>query len=189
MTSGPPDAEGMLIGDGQVPLLARPYYAEGDPGPIVAALAQVPELLEVALPFIGAALGPSAIDWRVKEIAIVRTSALAGCRYCVAAHTVVALDAGLGLLEVRALRAECDIARVFTDPRELALLAWVDAVAGGGPIEDAPRDRLRGYWAVHEVVELTVVIAATLMLNRFATALGLPSSTATLDRLAEAGLS
>jgi len=71
----------------------------------------------------------------------------------------------------------------------LALLAWVDAVAGGGPIDDAPRDRLRGYWAVHEVVELTVVIAATLMLNRFATALGLPSSTATLDRLAEAGLS
>ncbi len=31
---------------GHIPLLARPYYDGGDPGPIVAALAQVPELLE-----------------------------------------------------------------------------------------------------------------------------------------------
>ena len=30
-------------------------------------------------------LGPSGIGWRTKEIVIVRTSALAGCRYCVQA--------------------------------------------------------------------------------------------------------
>ena len=76
----------------------------------------------------------------------------------------------------------------FAAPRELALLAWVDAVAGGGQVEDAVRERFREHWADHEVVELTVVIGATLMLNRFATALALPSSPATLARLVAEGL-
>ena len=76
----------MLDAD-RAPLLARPYFAGGDPGPIVAALAQGPELLEVALPFIGAALGPSGISFRTKEIVIVRTSAPAGCRFPAEAAT------------------------------------------------------------------------------------------------------
>jgi len=87
-------------------------YGGGDPGPIVAALAQVPELLQVAVPFIGAALGPSGIDWRSKEIVIVRTSALAGGHYCVAAHTVVALDAGLDRRRDRAAWRTADRAGV-----------------------------------------------------------------------------
>lgn len=120
------------IGSDQVPLLARPYFAAGDPGPIVGALAQVPELLVVAVPLLGTALGPSAIDWRTKEIVIVRTSALAGCRYCVAAHTVVALDAGLSRRQVDALRADRPAAQAFDSPREVALLGWIEKVAGAG---------------------------------------------------------
>lgn len=178
-----------LIEADQAPLLARPYYAEGDPGPIVAALAQVPELLQVALPFIGAALGPSGIDWRTKEIVIVRTSALAGCRYCVQAHTVVALDAGLTHREVTALRGELPVTEVFTAARELALLRWIETVGGGpGPVGDDARGDVLAHWADHEVVELTTVIGATLLLNRFATALGLPTSPDTLDRLSREGL-
>ncbi len=38
------------------------------------------------------------------------------------------------------------------------------------------------------MVELTAVIGATLMLNRFATALGLPTSDDTLARLTTEGL-
>lgn len=174
----------------RAPLLARRYFAEGDPGPIVAALAQVPELMEVALPFISAALGPSAVDWRSKEIVIVRTSALAGCRFCVQAHTVVALDAGLSHDEVRALtRMPGPVGgEVFAAPRERALLDWIEVVAGSGPVDDAARDGLRRWWADHEVVELTVVIGATLLLNRFATALALPTGAQTLKRLASEGL-
>ncbi|MGQ0775958.1 MAG: carboxymuconolactone decarboxylase family protein [Pseudonocardiales bacterium] len=179
----------VLIGPSQAPLLARPYYADGDPGPIVAALAQVPELLVVAIPFISTALGPSAIDWRTKEIVIVRTSALAGCRYCVQSHTVVALDAGLSRAEVVALRGEAAIPDSFDDPRELALLRWIETVAGGsGPVDKTVRNTMRRHWSDHEVVELTTVIGVTLMLNRFATALELPTGDATLDRLAAAGL-
>jgi hypothetical protein len=37
-----------LIEADQAPLLARRHYAGGDPGPLVGALAHVPELLEIA---------------------------------------------------------------------------------------------------------------------------------------------
>src|SRR6266851_7657616 len=93
-----------LLSREQAPLLAQPFFAGGDPGPIVAVLAHVPEALEVALPFIGMVLGPSAIGVRTKEIAILRTSARASCRYCVEAHTVAALDVGFTAAEVRSLR-------------------------------------------------------------------------------------
>ncbi|MGH3570634.1 MAG: carboxymuconolactone decarboxylase family protein [Pseudonocardiaceae bacterium] len=176
------------IGPDQVPLLARSYFADGDPGSIVSALAQVPELLVVAVPLLATALGPSAIDGRTKEIVIVRTSALAGCRYCVQAHTVVALDAGLSRHEVAALRGEGSAAGAFGSPREGALLEWIDHVAGGGPVDDAVRAAMRRHWADHEIVELTMVIGVTLMLNRFATALALPTAAQTTDRLAREGL-
>lgn len=172
----------------QVPLLARPYFAEGDPGPIVRALAQVPELLVATLPFVGAALGPSAIDFRSKEIVIVRTSALAGCRYCVQTHAVVALEAGLSTAEVAALQGTGPAEDAFPVPHERALVRWVDVVAGGGPVSDDDRAAVLASWTDHEVVELTTVVGATLMLNRFATALALPTAPDAVERLAQEGL-
>lgn len=160
-----------LVDADAAPLLLRSLYAGGDPGPIVAALAQVPELCEVALPLIGAALGPSHVSLRDKEIAILRTSANLSCRYCIDAHTVVAFDSGLTQREVRALR-ECPTAwEVFDDPAEQALVRWTDAMTqpGGGRVR---------------LVELTVTIGVTMLLNRFATGLDLPTSDETVGALA-----
>lgn len=177
---------------GQIPLLARPYYDGGDPGPIVGALAQVPELLVAALPFIGAALSPSALDLRTKEIVIVRTSALAGCRFCVQAHAVVALDAGLSRDQVAALQdphaVVTETVAGFESPRDVALIDWVDVVGGGGPVSDDARTRVLAQWADHEVVELTAVVGTTLLLNRFATALALPTSPDVIARLRKENL-
>ncbi len=170
------------------PLLVRPFFADGDPGPIAASMAHVPELLDVAMPFLGAALGPSSVSLRAKEIVILRTSAVMSCRYCVGAHTPVAIDAGLGLSEVQALRAEIAVADAFTEPADLALIAWVDAVATGkGPVDDAVADAFRAQWPEHHVVEITVLIGATMLLNRYCSALELPLSGETLDRLRSDG--
>lgn len=175
-----------LLDASQAPLAAQEYYANGDPGPIVAALAHVPELLETALPFIGAALGASAIPLRTKEIVILRTSARLACRYCVDTHTVVARDAELSVAEVAALRGEGDIAAAFPDLADRSLIDWVDAVAvGPGAPSPEVTDALRAHASEAEIVELTLVAGTTLMLNRFATPLGLPTSAATLRRLQE----
>lgn len=169
------------------PLTAKKYYQNGDPGPLVGALATIPELLEVSLPFLSAVLGASSIDTRTKEIVIVRTSVLLRCDYCVNTHCVVALDTGLTIAEIRGLRGEG--AAVLADEREDALLGWVDAVAGGlGIVDDAVATRMRRSFPDHEVVELTLLVGATMMLNRFCTALELPTSPEVSGRLAAAGL-
>jgi hypothetical protein len=64
----------------------------------------------------------------------------------------------------------------------------VDVVAAGGPVDDAARSRVLTQWADHEVVELTAVVGATLLLNRFATALALPTSPEVIGRLSGEGL-
>ena len=176
-----------LVDGASAPLLARDLFVSGDPGPIAASLAQVPELLGPTLPFLGAVLGPSWIPLRDKEIVILRTSAVMGCRYCTEAHSVVALDSGLGLDEVRALRGELPLLDAFPNPRERALVAWCDAVAHG---VDADLERARSALVVDDarVVELTLLVATTVLLNRYATALALPTSPDVRDRLVREGL-
>ncbi len=177
-----------LIDAESSPLLLRELYRDGDPGPIVGALAQVPELCEVTLPFIGAALGPSIVSFRWKEIAILRTSANLNCSYCINAHTVVAFESGLSDDEVRALREHADPSDVFDDPAERALIAWIDALStGNGPVDPAIAADAKAHAGDYRLMELTVTVGATLLLNRMATGLELPTSDETILELAEHG--
>ena len=83
--------------------------------------------------------------------------------------------------------APCEL--VFADDAERALLAWVDAVAvGHGAVADELGEALKAHWSDAEIVELTLLCAATLMLNRYCSALALPTSPDTLRRLEAEGL-
>lgn len=167
----------------------RPFYAKGNPGPIPQSLANVPEVMQVALPFLGRVLGPSTIDFRTKEIAILRASALQKCRYCTQTHTVVALAAGLAENEVRALRGDGNVAATFPQARERALISWTDAVTlGPNAVDDSVARQLKAHFSEPDVVELTLLIGATVMLNRYATALDLPTSEEHLAKLSALGL-
>ena len=187
ITPAQPEAVVDLIDASQAPLLARPYYRSSDPGPIVAALAHVPELLDSAMPFLAAMYGPSSLPARVKEIVVVRTSAHQECRYCIESHSVVALDAGLSRSEILNLRDIDDPALERwskNGTREPALVAWIDVVAGATSGVPAGTTRaLRACFSHAEIVELTLLIGVTMMLNRFCTALGLASSNETRERL------
>ena len=154
----------------RAPLLARPFYERGDPGPIASALAQVPELMDSALPFMAAVFGPTSVEARLKEIVVLRVSAANGCRYCTETHTAVARRMHFDVAEVAALRGEAlppeSFARV-----ERALIAFSEALAARP--EEAV-ELLRPYFSDAQIVELVMLGAATIMLNRFATALELP---------------
>ncbi len=171
------------------PITVQDYFTVGDPGPIVAALAAVPELMAPTLGFIGAALGPGSIGVRYKEFAILRTSVLQGCSYCIHAHTTVSLDAGLSNLEIRALRGEVALEVGFPLDDERALIGWIDALAGAtGPIPDDVWHAAQRYWPQHSLVELTVTVGATMFLNRFATGFQLPTAPHVTERLVAAGM-
>ena len=175
-----------LISHDQAPLLARPWYRDdGSASPITRALAQVPELLDVTMPFLGTLYDAGAVDLRAKELVILRVSAVNRCRYCVATHTVAAWDAGLTEAETAALRGSAG----GLGERDTALVEWSDAISRSGePVGDDVAAALREHFTDHEVVELTLVATATLMLNRFCTALELAPTEATVERLAAAGI-
>lgn len=178
-----------LLDASSAPLTVQQYFAGGDPGPIVAALANVPELVGPALGFVGPALGAGAVGVRYKEFAILRASALQECTYCIRAHTTVALDVGLTADEVRALRGEASIAEVFTDARERAMLGWIEALAGStGPVPDAVWAAAREHWSEAALIEISITVGATMFLNRFATGLHLPTSAPTMERLEQEGM-
>jgi AhpD family alkylhydroperoxidase len=173
-----------LLTADRAPLLAKPYFGSGDVSPIVAALAQVPEFLVATVPMLGAVLGDSSIPERWKEIVVLRASAKNGCRYCIDAHTVVAREAGLTAAETVALRLEAPLPESF-DPRERAIVEFTDALC------DRPAEAvgfLRPYFEDYQIVELVTVGSLTIMLNKFATSLGLPTSSATYASLREEGL-
>lgn len=173
-----------LIPSEQAPLLARPYYGCGETSPLVAALAHVPEFLAAAMPFIGVVSGPTALPERLKEIVVLRTSVRNRCRYCVQTHTVAAWDCGLTGAEVLALRDQAPLPASFA-ARERAVIEFSDALCDR---PDEATAHLRPHFADHEIVELTTVGAETIMLNRFATALALPTSSENLRRLEEKGI-
>ncbi|MGH9225455.1 MAG: hypothetical protein ACRD2W_17105 [Acidimicrobiales bacterium] len=67
-------------------------------------------------------------------------------------------------------------------------MAWIDAGAGGrGPVAEDVHAELAARFAEHQIVELTVTLGATMLLNRLCTALALPTSETTYARLAAAG--
>ena len=184
-----PQARVALLDQGRAPLPARKYFADGDPGPIAASLAHVPELLEASLPFISRALRGVTVDARTAELVIVRASAMLSCTYCTLTHGAIALDSQVTPKEVVAL---CDPAGLdaFPDAREAALLAWVDAFATGrGEVPAELADEFAAHFDEATVIEVAMMAGCTIMLNRYCTSLRLPTSPSSLSRLADAGLS
>lgn len=178
-----------LLNADTAPLTVGQFFTDGNPGPIVAALASVPELVAPTLAFVGPALSAGAIGTRAKEFAILRTSALQGCTYCIHAHTAASLDVGLTHSEIRALRGEEPLEDGFPSAADRALIGWIDALAGAtGPIPDDVWSTAREHWPEHALVEICVTVGATMLLNRFATGLQLPTSDSTLQRLTAEGM-
>ena len=159
-----------LVSSERAPLLARPYYESGDPGPIAAALANVPELMDATLPFIGSIFGPLSIGPRLQEIVVLRVSAASRCRYCTETHSRTARRLGFDDEELAALRGEAPVPARWS-PRERAAAAFSVALCErpAGSV-----DPLLPHFSEPEIVELVALGSATVMLNRFATALELP---------------
>jgi AhpD family alkylhydroperoxidase len=159
----------------QAPITTRSFFSEETASPIISSISHVPELLLKGMPFIGQALGPSSIDFRTKEIMILRASAQLHCTYCINTHTFVSIQAGLTHDEISALRGEKEVEEIFTNPKEKLLIDWTDAMANhSAPIKPELKELMTQHYSDSEIVEFSLCIGATIMLNRYATALSLP---------------
>jgi 4-carboxymuconolactone decarboxylase len=154
----------------EAPPLARRWYREdGGASPLTRSLATSPDVMEGLMPFLGQILGESSLDLATKELVILRVSQLNGCRYCVAAHRPLAEAAGVP-------DAICQELPLDGLPeRELLLVEWVDAVTlRARGVTDTLVARMLDHFRDDQLVELTLLVGATTMLNQYCTALDIP---------------
>lgn len=158
----------------QAPILSRLWYrADGSASPLTRSLAHAPDLMETLMPFLSQVMGESSVDLATKELVVVRVSQLRGCRYCLAAHRPIALEAGLAAEQVAALCGEEPLDTLA--PRALALVAWVDQVTlDARGVTDELLAQTRRWFREDELIELTVLAGTIAMLNQYCTAFDIP---------------
>ena len=166
----------------QVPISIKPHFTNDQIGDLFGTIALVPELLEVVKPFISMILGPSSLDFRIKELVILRVSFLQRCRFCSHTHAWVAHHHEvLSKAEIQSLlSSECN--RSLFALSERRLLAWVDVV--GESSRSVPEYLLldlKESWEDFEIVELTMLIGAVIMLNRYCSAFAITPSDVHVD--------
>ena len=163
-----------LLERDEAPLLARPFYAsDGSASPLKRSLANAPDLLETLLPFLGQIFGGGAVDLATKELVVVRVSQLNGCRYCLAAHRPLALESGVAPDH---LAAACDEASLESLPdRERMIFEWVDRyVTDPRGVDDGLVARVLDHMRDDQLIELSILIGATQLLNDYCTAFDVP---------------
>ena len=163
-----------LLERDEAPLLARAIYsAEGSASPLKRSLANAPDLLETLLPFLGQIYGEGSVDLATKELVVVRASQLNACRYCLAAHRPLALEAGVPVDHVEAI---CDVLPLDTLPdRERAIVEWTDRYTlAPETITDELVARVLDHVRDDQLIELAILIGATQLLNHYCTAFDIP---------------
>lgn len=163
-----------LLERDEAPVHARSIYADdGSASPLKRSLANAPDLLETLLPFLGQIFDEGAVDLPTKELVVVRVSQLNACRYCLAAHRPLALE--LGTLP-EYLAVACDeLPAAGLPDRERTILEWVDRyVADPHTIDDELVARLLDHVRDDQLIELSILIGATQLLNQYCTAFQVP---------------
>jgi AhpD family alkylhydroperoxidase len=129
--------------------------------------------METLMPFLGQVFAEGSVDLATKELLIVRVSQLNHCRYCLAAHRPLALEAGVPPEQVAAL---CDEASLDGLPeRERTLVEWVDRFTfDPGGMTDELVARVLDHVRDDQLIELAVLAGATQLLNQYCTAFDIP---------------
>ncbi len=147
-------------------------YASGY-GPFrnqVAVFAHVPSAVEHIMGLLLELKRQKNIKWRYVELAIVVTSKLNQCHYCVGHHTPPLMVEGLSREAIDRLPDTADNPEL--DEVDKLVVEYTTAVTQNAQrIRDSLFDRLRAHFSEAQIVELTLRIALCGFFNRFNDAL------------------
>lgn len=133
-------------------------------------VAHRPEIFETMIAHFEAVLNTGTVPLRLKELAIVRTSQVNGCAYCLGSHTRIALRLGWTEEQIAGLP---DYARRtdFTEAEKAALRLAEQMTLDANHIPDEDFAELRRHFDEGEIVELMAAIGLFNYFNRFNNAL------------------
>jgi len=136
------------------------------------ALLHSPDLASAWFEFNSAVRFRTTLDDRTRELVIMRVAALTGCEYVWKVHEAqYAIPAGLTAKQVEALR-EGSSSAAF-DPRERALLAYVEAMTREVAVPDGAFAEMKRHFDDRTIVEASVLVGAYNMQTRVLRALGI----------------
>jgi alkylhydroperoxidase family enzyme len=121
-------------------------------------LAHAPAIMKARRALANALRYEAASPRALRELAIVRTVQIAGGDYELNQHLPMALAAGLTQAQIDAI-ATWRTSDLFDD-RQRALLAYVEAVAQGGEVDDKTYDEFASFFTPQEIVELTTTVVS-----------------------------
>jgi len=129
-------------------------------------VAHRPEIFETMIAHFEAILNTGTVPVKLKELAIVRTSQLNHCDYCLASHTRICKK--LGWSEDQLLHLE-DYAKRddFTLAEKVALRLAERMTRNEGPLTDQEWEEVREVYSEGEVIELMAAIGLFNYFNRF----------------------
>lgn len=171
------------------PEIAATYeqYASGY-GPFrnqVAVFAHVPPAVQHIMGLLLELKMQKNIKWRYVELAIVVTSKLNQCHYCVGHHTAPLMVEGLSRAAIDQL-LNIDDNPEFDEVDRLVVEYTIAATQNAQRIRDGLFDRLRRHFSEAQIVELTLRIALCGFFNRFNDALQIDDELARSDHAAAA---
>ena len=132
---------------------------------VVKAMANSPKLLPGFLTLLGASLGPTEVDAPLKELAILTTSKINGCKYCTAHHTAAGRRAGLSKEK---LDATPDYSSSIFDEKERAVVRFANEVTENVAASEESLNELGKHFNESQIAELNIVIGVFNLLTRFA---------------------
>ncbi len=141
-------------------------------------LANAPLVAKMLLPF-NAVLqrqgGGSVLPARIKEMVVIKTSAVNGCAYCYAHNTSLGMAAGITEEQVRAIDSDDYMDSTLLSPPEKAAVRWAEHVTRNTASErDDVFADLQAHFDDAEIVELTLICGMFNMFNRFMDSLRIP---------------
>jgi uncharacterized peroxidase-related enzyme len=139
--------------------------------------AHSPEMMKWFLPFnamVQSEGNGRALDGRLKQLAVVRTSQINGCVYCLRHNRALGRETGLGQEHFDAMEGDYLANDLFTD-KEKSVIRWAELVTNNtARYDDEAFQDLKSHLTDQEVVELTAVSAIFAMNNRFMDSLHIP---------------
>jgi uncharacterized peroxidase-related enzyme len=143
-----------------------------------STISHAPWLAMLLLPFNAAVQRQwpgSRLPGRIKELVVIKTSHVNGCRYCYAHNTALGQAAGISHEEIIELSSDDYLQSKTLSEREKAAVLWAEAVTQNTA---AKRDDLfvtmKRLFTDAEIVELTFVSAMFNMINRMNDSLQVP---------------
>ena len=141
-------------------------------------LANSPLVAKMLLPFNAVMQrqgGGSVLPAKIKEMVVIKTSALNGCAYCYAHNTALGMAAGITEDQVRAIDSDDYMTSPLLSAAERAAVQWAEHVTRNTARQrDDVFAELREHFDDAEIVELTLICGMFNMFNRFMDSLHVP---------------